>query len=310
MPYLVRKEEGGGTVIGISLEASSWRGAFTAGVLRTFGMRGAFPDLVSGSSAGACNGAAYISGQLDVLAGNWIDLAAQPIVDLRREARRANAGSIFNMSRIFHIALDRGLRPEALEALSASPVEFLIVATRLADRAASSDYWNDRFLLHYPLALRFARMARREIPPPPFERIVFSSRDPLTRQIFRAVIYASGRIPILYAVRARIDGAHFIDGGFTDKNPVEPLLDRGCDRVLAIVSRPDGIVRESFFHPRESAAVQAARREGRLLVIHPQRNLGVSKYSWSVRRVKRAVRLGEEAGEAFLIEHGDRFFGA
>jgi hypothetical protein len=195
-----------------------------------------------------------------------------------------------------------------VEALHASATEFLVVCTRLTRAASASDYWNDRFLLHYPVVRRLARILRRDLPPPPLEPAVFSTRDAVTRRHLRDVLYASGRIPILYNVRARIGEHHYIDGGFLDKNPVAPLFERGCDRVLAIVSNPDGIIRESFFNPRENDGVRAARRDGRLLVIHPPRELGVSKYYWNVARVKRAVAWGEQAGEAFLREHGDAFF--
>jgi predicted patatin/cPLA2 family phospholipase len=128
------------------------------------------------------------------------------------------------------------------------------------------------------------------------------------RENLREVLYASGRIPVLYPVRAHINGTRYVDGGFIDKNPVTSLFARGCDRALAIVSNPEGIVRESFFNPGESKAVRAARREGRLVVIKPARELGVSKYSWSVPRVERAVRWGNEAGEDFLKEQGEEFF--
>jgi len=295
--------------IGISLEASSWRGAYVAGVLETFGRRGIFPDVVSGSSAGACNGAAYVGRDFDILTGNWIHLASEPMIDLRPEARRANGGSIFNMSRIFNTALDRGLSPGIVERLASSPVELLVACTRLAAAATGSDYWNDRFLVHYPIASRLARLAGREPAAPPFELEIFSSRDAVMKRRAREILYASGRIPILYSVRARVGGADYIDGGFLEKNPVQALFDRGCDRVLAIVTNPTGTVHESFFNRGESALVREARRDGRLVVLHPHRDLGVSKYYWNVPRVKRAVRWGRNAGEEFLRRRGERFFG-
>lgn len=294
--------------IGISLEASSWRGAYAAGVLEAFGRRGIYPDIVSGSSAGACNGAAYVARDFDILTGNWIDLASERMIDLRRESRRANGGSIFNMSRIFNTALDRGLSAGTLGRLASSPVELLVACTRIAGEHAGSDYWNDRFLVHYPLASRLARLAGQAPPPPPFELEIFSSRDPVMKRHAREVLYASGRIPILYSVRARVGDASYIDGGFLEKNPIEALFDRGCERVLAIVTNPTGTVHRSFFDMGESAYVKAARRDGRVLVLHPEKDLGVSKYYWNVERVKRAVRLGQAAGEDFLLRQGDRFF--
>jgi len=45
------------------------------------------------------------------------------------------------------------------------------------------------------------------------------------------------------------------------------------------------------------------------VVLHPHRDLGVSKYYWNVPRVERAVRWGREAGEEFLRRRGERFFG-
>jgi predicted acylesterase/phospholipase RssA len=296
-------------MIGISLEAASWRGAFIAGVLRAFGERGIYPDLVSGSSSGACNGFGYVSVQLDLLTDNWIRLASQPMIDFRPRVRKANGGSFFNMSRIYRMALEHGLGPSAIDTLTNSPTELLVICTRLVDEASDSDYWNDRFLIHYPLVRHIARLAGRTIPPPPFEVEVFSSRSHHMRKYPREIFYASGRIPILYAVRANVAGQSYIDGGFLEKNPVASLLDRGCNRVLAIVSNPEGIVRESFFHGGESDLVRAERRSGRLTVIHPKQELGLSKYYWSIKRVSRAVRLGIEAGESFLAQEGDRFFG-
>ena len=295
-------------MIGISLEAASWRGAFIAGVLRAFGERGIYPDLVSGSSSGACNGFGYVSVQLEMLTDNWIRLASQPMIDFRPRVRKANGGSLFNMSRIYRMALEHGLGPTAIETLANSPTELLVVCTRLVDEASDSDYWNDHFLIHYPVIRGMARLAGRTIPPPPFEVEVFSSRSHPMRKYPREVLYASGRIPILYAVRANVCGQSYIDGGFLQKNPVASLLDRGCDRVLAIISNPDGIVRESFFHGGESDLVRAERRTGRISVIHPKQELGLSKYYWSIKKVSRAVRLGIEAGEAFLAQEGDQFF--
>ncbi len=294
--------------IGISLEASSWRGAYVAGILETFGRRGIFPDIVSGSSAGACNGAAYVARDFDLLISNWIDLASKPMFDLSHEARRANGGSIFNMSRIFNTALDNGLSAGSLERLTSAPLELLVACTRIAGHSTGSDYWNDRFLVHYPIVSRVARLTGREIEPPPFELEVFSSRDAVMKRHAREILYASGRIPILYSVRARIGDSYYIDGGFLEKNPIQALLERGCERVLAIVTNPTGTVHESFFNRAESALVKEARRDGRVFVLHPSEDLGVSKYYWNVARVKRAVSRGREAGESFLLTQGDRFF--
>ena len=294
--------------IGISLEAASWRGAFIAGVLQSFLRRGVRPDLLSGSSSGACNGAAFIAARHDLLEENWVDLASMPLVDFRRASRKANGGSIFNMSRIFSRALDRGLDPAAAEAIAGSPTEFLVVCTRLVGDDWRTGRWTEGALLRYPLSRRLARLRGRDLPLPPLAGEVFSNRELRMRENLREVLYASGRIPVLYPVHARINGTHYVDGGFVDKNPVLSLLERGCDRVLALVSNPQGIVRESFFNGGESRAVREARRSGRLLVVRPPRELGVSKYSWSVSKVARAVRWGNEAGETFLKEHGEDFF--
>lgn len=296
--------------IGISLEAASWRGAFIAGVLQSFLRRGIRPDLVAGSSSGACNGAGFIAGRPDLLEENWIGLASMPLVDFRRESRTANGGSIFNMSRIFSRALDRGLAPGVARTITGSSMEFLVVCTRLVGDDWHTGAWTEGALLRYPLSRRLARVRGRDLPLPPLEGVVFSSREPEMRENLREVLYASGRIPVLYPVRARINGTHYVDGGFVDKNPVMSLFERGCDRVLALVSNPQGIVRESFFNEGESEAVREVRRSGRLVVLRPSRELGLSKYSWSVSKVTRAVRWGNEAGDAFLKEHGKDFFGS
>jgi hypothetical protein len=196
--------------IGISLEAASWRGAFIAGVLQSFLRRGARPDLLSGSSSGACNGAAFIAARHDLLEENWVDLASMPLVDFRRASRKANGGSIFNMSRIFSRALDRGLDAAVAEAIAGSPTEFLVVCTRLVGDDWRTGRWTEGALLRYPCRDSSPGSARSATP---LEGVVFNSRG--TRCADRRT--SSTRAGGSRALPAPARSAATVDGGFVDR---------------------------------------------------------------------------------------------
>ena len=110
----------------IVCEGGGMRGVFTAGVLQAFMEGGFVADELVGVSAGASNGASYVSGQLGRGYRTNVDYA-----DDKRYAGLASllkTGSYFGMDFVFGEIPD-SLDPFDYEAFYASPTEYYAGAT-------------------------------------------------------------------------------------------------------------------------------------------------------------------------------------
>jgi len=164
--------------------------------------------------------------------------------------------SIFDMSWLVRKALEASLQGVDLRA---QPVEALAVATRARD----------------------------------LETVVYSSRE---EPDFIAPLLGSCFFPVLYGRTVRVRGELLVDGGLTDNLPVERLVERGCDEVIAVVTQPDGT---ALKRPgRRGWRPQA--RGARVHVVHPRRRLEIGSWDLDGGRIGRAMEEGWAAGRAFL----------
>lgn len=110
---------------GLVLEGGGLRGVFTAGVLDALLEGNYHADYVIGASAGAANGASYVSGQFERGLRTNTDYLRDPrYMGLRSLLLH---GSLFGMDFIFH-EIPQRLDPFDFEAFAANPCEFVIPA--------------------------------------------------------------------------------------------------------------------------------------------------------------------------------------
>lgn len=110
--------------LGIALGSGSAKGWAHIGVLRELGERGLRPDVVAGASIGSLVGAAYASGQLDVLE-DWARKLTR--LDVLRLLDASFSGGVIAGNRVMS-AIGKLLEDRPIEEL---PVAFGAVATDL-----------------------------------------------------------------------------------------------------------------------------------------------------------------------------------
>lgn len=111
--------------VGIALGSGSARGWAHIGILRTLAERGIRPDVVAGASIGSLVGAAYASGQLDVLESWALGLSRVDVWKLLDTTIRR--GGMMSGNRLMR-AVREQIADRAIQDL---PVPFAAVATEL-----------------------------------------------------------------------------------------------------------------------------------------------------------------------------------
>jgi len=139
------------------------------------------------------------------------------------------------------------------------------------------------------------------------------------------VVQATCAMPLLFPTY-HINGQPYLDGGVADGIPWQRALDKGCDRVLVVLSRPRDYLRKSdkllplirrkykeypaFVRAMETRAQRynedrarmfEMEKEGKLLVLAPESTLGVSR----TERDTEKLRLLWGAGYQMAMERMD-----
>jgi NTE family protein len=128
---------------------------------------------------------------------------------------------------------------------------------------------------------------------PRLRRIVYSSRQEAD---FVEPLLGSCFFPVLYGRTVRVRGDWLVDGGLLDNVPIDPLVDRGCDEVITVVTRPDGTALKTPWRRRW----RPHHPHARVHVIHPRRPLELGSWDFDPDRIRRAVDEGLHAGRVFL----------
>ncbi len=140
-------------------------------------------------------------------------------------------------------------------------------------------------------------------------------------------LQASCAMPLLFPIY-EIGGQPYLDGGAADSIPWKHALEKGCDRVLVVLTRPRGYVRKQDKllplmrkkykqYPRFLEAMERraevynenrrelfqAEREGRVKVIAPGSTLGVKR----TERDTEKLRLLWAEGYQMAVERMEEF---
>lgn len=186
--------------VGLVLEGGAMRGVFTCGVLDYFMDKGIRFPYVIGVSAGACNGASYVSNQRGRAKYSNIDLLEKyRYVGLKQYLKKRN---IMDFDLLFDDFPNRIL-PFDFETYAEAGVSFeMVVSNCLTGEAEYMEEYNDH------------------------ERLLSILRASSSMPFFSPVTY--------------VDEQPMLDGGVCDSIPAQRCLDKGYDKMVIVLTRNKG----------------------------------------------------------------------
>ena len=275
---------------GIIDVGGGFRGIYACGVLDYCLDQNIRFDLGIGVSAGSANLASFIAGQ------KGRNFTFYTEYGLRKQYASVGnfmrKGSFIDMDYVYGTLSDHnGEYPLDYAALRDNPMEFIVVATNAV--TGEAEYFD-----------------KGEI-----------------RQDDYSVFKASSSIPFVCKPYV-IQGTPYYDGALGDPVPVEKAFALGCDRVIVLLTKPEGVlrtperdeklaarIRRKYPNAAKSLRQRADRynesvalaqeyvRQGKALIVSPDDTCGVSTLSRDPSDMKRLYSKGYADGEkvkAFL----------
>lgn len=239
---------------GLIVEGGGMKCAYSAGVLDVFLEEGISFDYCIGVSAGAANTASFLAGQKERNKRFYCDYSKDPEYFGVRSF--VKTGNLFGLDYIYGTLTEEGGKdPLDYEAMMANPAEFECPAT---DAETGRP--------HY--------FTKKDIYPNDY-----------------SVIKATCAIPVA-AKAVEIDGHSYYDGGVSDSIPVWRALDKGCEKLVVIMSKPKGYRLEPQGHKRVYSRV--LRKEPK--VIHALNH----RHEVYNAQLDEVLKL-EKVGKAFVF---------
>ena len=210
-------------MLGIALESGGAKGSYHAGVLKAVKELGFEFSAVAGSSIGAINGALTAQGDIDKLCDFWLNISFddlfdpsdKPIVELING--EINSAVLKKLkSTLYSTLKSKGISTTRMysllcqlidtDKLKNSPIDFGLVTVSFPD-------------------LKPLHIWDTDIP-----------SDQLCQYILASATFPGFKL-------TEIGSKKYIDGGAYDSCPINMLLDRGCDEVIAVRVFGGGIFR-------------------------------------------------------------------
>lgn len=272
--------------LGLVVEGGGMKCAYSAAVLDRFLDDGITFDYAIGVSAGSGNIASFLAGQRE----RNLRFYTEYIHDKEYFGiyPLKTTGSIFGLEYIYQqITGSEGKDPLDIETLQANPTEFEVTATDAI--TGKPHYFSGKML----------------------------KKDDCS------IIMAGASIPAV-CPPVKIEGRNYYDGGVSDSIPVDHALEKGCDRIVVITSKPRDYVKEpqkfhnayawkchrypkiveALDHRHEMYMKQKERlyqleKEGTAFVFAPSKKLRMSTYDMKEKDNRALYDLG-------LKDYGER----
>lgn len=134
-------------------------------------------------------------------------------------------------------------------------------------------------------------------------------------------IRASASMPFLSRM-VMIDGILYLDGGITDNIPIDKCLDEGCEKIIVVLTKPEGFTRRGsmaplgriFYHKYKNLVRAFEQRnerynnclkklkqleaEGRVVIIRPSRKVNISRLESDPAIITEMYKLGIQDAQA------------
>lgn len=269
---------------GLVLEGGGMRGVFTSGVLDAFMKYGLYFDYVVAVSAGACNGMSYIS----------------------RQPRRARLSNIDMLDKYNYI----GLRHLVTQGCI---FDQKLLYDRFPNELIPFDY--DEYFRHaagFEMVTTNCANGRTEY---------LSELSDRQRAI--DICRASSSLPYVSKI-VWVDGKPMLDGGIIDSIPIRRAQATGHEFNVVITTRNYGFrepgrdrkqprfiyrnyprLRVALSHRieaynRQLQMVEDLEREGKIVVIRPQKPMEVRRIEKDTKKLERLYEEGFQQGERFI----------
>lgn len=192
--------------IGLVVEGGGMKCAYSAAVLDRFLDDAVAFDYVIGVSAGSANVASFLAGQRDRNRRFYTDHISDP--DYFGLNCFFKTGNLFNLHHIYaDISNSYGKDPLDYEKICDNPTEYEVVATN-------------------------AKTAKAE----------FFDGHKMPKDDYR-LIMASCALPAACKPVKLDNGCRYYDGGVSDSIPVDRAIEKGCDKLVVITSKPRDFVK-------------------------------------------------------------------
>ncbi len=264
--------------LGMVFEGGANRTIFSCGVMDAFLEEDLLPDYFIGVSAGLAYGLSYLSGQK----GRNLTLMEDFMTDKRYmgvcHLFNPDQKAYYNIEFVFD-EVPNELLPYDYEALARFPGEVEAAVTNL-------------------------HSGKAEYLPVPRDRSM------------KNVLVATCSLPILFQP-VKVGRHYYMDGGIADSIPYEHALEKGCDRLIVVLTRERSYVKTTERAVRladhlykqypklvEALQTRAERynasierlkeleREGRVFVIAPETTLGVGRTESDTAKMRRLYEEG------------------
>ena len=239
--------------LGMVFEGGANRTIFSCGVMDAFLEENLMPDYFIGVSAGIAYGVSYLSGQK----GRNLTLMEEYMADRRymgvRHLFNPSQKAYYNIAFVFD-EVPNELLPFDYEAFARYPGEVEAAVTNI-------------------------HSGKAEYLPMPRDR---SMKD---------LLVASCSLPILFQP-VKVGKHYYLDGGIADSVPYEHALEKGCDRLIVVLTRGRDYVKK-----KEKAVKLTDHLYKHYPNIVEDMQLRAERYNDSMKRLKEL----EHEGKVFII---------
>lgn len=205
--------------VGLMLGGGGARGAYQIGIFKALeehGLRNIF-NCISGASIGALNGYFYLASEsYQNVLNSWLYGVKNNPIDLSKRLKGKDKRGLFSTKVIQEMAenfIDK-------QHFKLSQTSLYVVSTQIdTPKLTSMVPW------------RWSKAVRH----------VNESDNPLIEAI------SSSSIPIIFGP-TEVETSYFIDGGLVDNNPIDVLIDKGCDLIFACSLDPSYDYRQHKAH--------------------------------------------------------------
>lgn len=194
--------------VGLMLGGGGAKGAYQLGVLKALEQYNLIDqiDCIAGASVGALNGFFYLSSQdINQVIDSWrYGIKNNPIqIQKRNRKKEENETGLFSLQ-VLREMNKMYLNPTMFEQ---TKIDLFVSTTKVANPKLSG------VVMRWKWENEIIHLNKSDSP---FEDAISSSS-----------------VPIVFGTN-RVHNSYYIDGGLTNNNPVDVLIDQGCDVIFAV----------------------------------------------------------------------------
>lgn len=270
----------GQDVVVLVIEGGATRAAYASGVAESLQAAGLVPDAIYGTSAGGAIGAWYAARQAHLGVRTWDAVVDRRLLSYRRALWGA---PVLDFRTLYGDYYPRVFGLD-VAAVRASPFPVLVTVT---DADTGETLHPDLRTAHDPLVL----------------------------------LHATSALPLVSESPVLVEGRRLVDGGVTQPIPLAKAIDDGHRDILLVSNRPAGdrkpesplavalvgakfpalrahAARHHQYHNDALRLAQDPPAGVRVRLVRPARDLGLSRLTRDLAKLRRAVDVGREDGRA------------